>query len=50
MDSTVAAVMLAFASGLSSGFLLGRVFERWEYEHKFRKFRQNHVQREEETL
>jgi hypothetical protein len=26
--------MLAFAAGLSAGFTLGRVFERWEFMRK----------------
>jgi hypothetical protein len=26
--------MLAFASGLSVGFALGRTFERWEYHRR----------------
>lgn len=30
----VVSIMLAFAAGISVGFTLGRVFERWEFVRK----------------
>jgi hypothetical protein len=34
MSGSVVAVMLAFAAGVSFGFTMGRVFERWEFIRK----------------
>lgn len=32
--AAVVPVMLAFAAGISVGFTLGRIFERWEFTRK----------------
>ena len=34
MTSSFVAVILALAAGVSLGFTLGRVFERWEFVRK----------------
>lgn len=34
MGDTMVKILLALASGVSIGFTLGRVFERWEFVRK----------------
>lgn len=34
MSTAIVSAMLAFASGVSIGFTMGRVFERWEFTRK----------------